>query len=186
MHKPTPPLTFAKYQSLCLRTKSELHPLSADLNYNDLLHSVLGMASELGEMLAKPKDRKEFGDFNWYFAIGMAAIDMTQWPITTRSDTPLIVLVEPLISIVKARLYYSKITSSYRTYNAFVNIASGIDSYAYAQGWDIQEIWCENIEKLKVRYPDKFTIEHAVERKDMKNANDGRVSCANNDDFVAG
>lgn len=166
---PTNGLTFAQYQLLCLRTKSDVVPIDRTWPFevNDMLHAVLGMSSELGEMLAKPKDRKEFGDFNWYFAIGMAAIDMTQWPTTMRSDTPLIVLVEPLISIVKARLYYHKITSASRTYNAFINIASGIDSYAYAHEWDIQEIWYENIEKLKIRYPDKFTVEHAIERKDM-------------------
>jgi NTP pyrophosphatase (non-canonical NTP hydrolase) len=116
------------YQKLCQRTKStKLYTQDIDGSNQvsntqnpttDILHSMLGLASESGEFVdpfkrslfyGKAIDHvnldEEIGDFLWYIAI-----------------------------------------------------------YAEARGTTIEEIAEKNINKLMVRYPDKFTEDNALNR----------------------
>ena len=130
---PEEPYSMLQYQRDAQRTKSEqfhvpkaadgphIHEIMIQLPHcptHDLIHAIIGIATEAGEFLdpikklifyGKPLDLvnldEEAGDLLWYLAI-----------------------------------------------------------YAEARGTTIPELARRNIEKLRVRYPDKFTSSHALER----------------------
>lgn len=120
------------------RTRSERNPLDVDENISAILHAIMGISTEGGELLdvfkknlfyGKPLDHvnldEEIGDVLWYIAIYCNA---------------------------KARMINAR------------NEADGMGDTSRS-GHDVwQEIMNTNIEKLRARFPQKFNEVNALVR----------------------
>lgn len=153
--------------------------LSLKLN---LAHMNLGVGSELGELvnctgtelkvrIDKTNLKEELGDIYWYVSNYCYLRNITPPVGEIVNDLPEDKCFELLLHSVGELLNNTK---RYIAYNAelilskemeiIYNIYSAINLFEKVYGLDGDEIRKLNIHKLKVRYPDKFTEEAAVNR----------------------
>jgi NTP pyrophosphatase (non-canonical NTP hydrolase) len=175
------------YQKLALRTESS--STSANKNFR-LLHAAMGLVTEVSEYTYESDTtidlKEEIGDCFWYIAIGCSAIklnieDISEQPIgddyiikprffkrqppTLTGADSLIYWSAFLLDKMKRHLYYNEELD-------LEGIAMVLGQIVYdllGEAGDHLEIILEkNIEKLKKRYPKKYTDEHAINRDTNK------------------
>lgn len=156
-------LTIQEYQKLAKRTCPSLGTLD-----QDYLHMVLGIITEIGEILdifkkkiayKKPIDLvnlgEELGDLSWYivnyltFSEKNVNYDLYDEDVKIDSEEGVIENYQYILTFNIPDIHYILYTS--KRVADFYNL-------------DFEEILYKNIEKLKVRYPDKFTEEAALNR----------------------
>lgn len=180
------------YQKLSVRTLAELDlnkPWITPKLLNEI-HMVLGIESEMGEIIEVTINKtvfdkihleEEFGDFLWfftnYFTINETVIpfnfnqkdfDLAHGSCFDPSAKSSLLKWDKLISdftnIYKGVLAYNKPINA----EELGNILSMIYLYFcyFVQLWniDIERVMQNNIDKLKLRYPDKFNVENALSR----------------------
>lgn len=166
-----------KYQKAAFRTNANL-----DSQGENLRHMMLGMATEIGELvdvfkkwMAYGKEidwknvKEECGDFNWYVAgyaefteldldASIAKMSNSYHP---KVEDVGIILDEMIVSMGKFASSYKTpllaIEHLRRLLTAFFHFLSHYD----IDYWRLLE---NNIEKLQTRYPEKFTTHHATQR----------------------
>lgn len=181
-------LSYDEYQEGVGRTAA---PLATKLLED--IHYVLGLSTELGEMeiplynlIHGDKDlvdttnlKEEFGDYLWYFAslCNNHNIKLNELSITTVS----IVRVRNYETLIEALTFFKYYTCEIEdlfkkrlAYNREINekvllqyLALVFDSLLYilrALMFNINSIMYNNIYKLKVRFPEKFTDVNANNR----------------------
>ena len=71
-----------------------------------------------------------------------------------------------LLSSIKKSLFYGSPADNVNIREEIGDLMWYIQNLCTERGWDLEEILSENIRKLQVRYPEKFTPEHAPLRLD--------------------
>ncbi len=178
----------SQYVQDSLRTKSA--NFQPDSIHPDLIHAILGIQTQSAQLLqAAKKDRideinvaEQIGDICWYLAIAYAHFGtvmndnyyvqpkISQAYLNTQINervANLNILSGKLIDILKRSMYYGKgkETPSIKNIESIidevwiqcVNLASDI-------GYNIDDIMNTNINKLKTRFPDKFSTQNVFNR----------------------
>lgn len=170
------------------RTESSKQPLHADTTAlgltNRMLHGIVGISTEMGEIVEAYQRTnidlvnvaEEIGDAYWYTAVLMDELGIV------RVDTPaglgaisacslpkqLVVQSAEMLDKCKKTMFYGKeydvealkeqVSRFYVTLGLFVDgLAEEIDVTK-------EKIWTINLNKLKIRYPEKFNLTDAEVR----------------------
>mgnify|MGYP001167364184 FL=1 len=157
-------MTYNEYQNLAVRTCKVY-----DDNNMNLLHMAVGLHSEyteLGDAILK-EDKinigEEIADHMWYLAVycHFAAIPfdvVVFWDEVPCTDH-LSMLTSKFVDVVKKKAIYGnrepKVWDLER--KLITNIISKLFTIAYAFDLDMPKLLENNIEKLKVRFPEKYT-----------------------------
>jgi hypothetical protein len=145
---------------------------------NDLIHGILGMVGEMGELKLATETGKlyeileEIGDFCWYGALVARAM---QWDMSLYLckdnfgnywANDMVQGVGQLAEHLKKWLMYGKPISDVQMLNAWCD-AMGAAVHR-AGDWDSfeNEVLKGNIDKLRLRFPEQFTEKAAIERAD--------------------
>lgn len=166
------------YIKLALRTEATENTV---LREPRLMHAAIGIMTETVELLlaAYNEDRvntkEEIGDILWYLAIGCdemcCTLDevrqiATASPIELETN-PVKLLVETaaeILDTLKRNTFYATTVDHITLGTHFANALVILDWICEDEGWDLSEIQERNIEKLRVRFPEKFTQEQAENR----------------------
>lgn len=161
-----------------------------------LLHAVLGISSEIGELRGAEKDPvnfvEELGDILWFCALAYHALRlefiplskptrrhvMVAWSFESREATmrAMTFTVGDLCSHVKAYIYYGRALDREAFLISLASIVIRVNVLCEKQDTCVQEVMEINQKKLRARFPDKFTAECAntrdleVERKVLEDA----------------
>lgn len=167
-------MTFTEYQSESQRTCPSLGDLRVDIS-----HMVLGINSEINELqdAIAIKDivniSEEIADTHWYISnmCRMRGYDYDALRVfstvpTGLNSNGLINMLYREISllqdVVKKNIAYGK-SHNDEVYH-LGRICWALSDLAKRKGIDIHQALFKNIEKLKARYPEKFTTENALNR----------------------
>lgn len=169
-------LTLTEYLPLAVRTRAKLPSYK-----EDLMHMVIGMSSEINElvMALNLKDAvniaEELADIQWYFAnyCDLTSDSIEKYEQNTNRDYAdnyhiylglLTHNISVLNDLVKKHAVYNKelnIDEQMRTLNGLQIAIHGICS---CLNLDIESALYKNIEKLKVRFPEKYSDYNANNR----------------------
>lgn len=156
-------MTIEQYQIECKRTCPGLGSRE-----KDLLHMKLGIITEVGETLDIFKKNLAYGKPIDYVNLGEELADIC-WYVCNYLN-----FIKRIVSFDTYHLDY-KLTNEDDVYEAFDEILSeiGIDEnlllfnikcIAEFYNLNFEQLLERNIEKLKIRFPDKFTKEQALNR----------------------
>lgn len=156
-------MNFKQYQEDAKRTCPSLGS-----DKLDLCHMVLGMYSELEEYMNATDDvnrSEECSDINWYLANyctfrGYSLDDLYNEELY--NGFSFVINVAKLQDLIKKYIAYGKDINTVVEIELLESIAHNI-MHMY-RGIDIFRSLQNNIDKLKVRYPEKFTEECAINR----------------------
>jgi hypothetical protein len=168
-------MDWIEYKSLSEKTMStEFH---CDNQVENLIHGVTGILTELDELFGWNNEfnkMEEVADVFWYLALIDRELKLNlQMPNYTKGFTQItsesLVFQSFRISInlldsLKKKLFYNKNinfdTFSVQTKSVFENMCT----FCFINNIQIDSILDTNIEKLRVRFGDKFTTERAINR----------------------
>jgi hypothetical protein len=174
------------------RTESSLMPLADSVTElgltNRMYHGIVGICTELGEIVeAYEKSEVDFvnvaeeiGDAYWYTAVLFDELNITEDDVkdmkvisTNMTSLPLFLVAQgaEMLDKTKKTMFYGK---KYSTdllkeqiivfYISLGMCVNGLDSYLDVTK---EKIWEINLNKLKIRYPEKFNLNDA-EVRDLK------------------
>jgi len=165
-------MTLAEYIKEAVKTESTLNPLTKEVNERGLssrtLHGVLGIQTELMELEVAFRNMdavnavEEIGDVLWYLAILADEYDIREFDKEiTVDDTA---ALNDILDMVKRTLFYGKeldkelmIKFIKSNLNLFAEMCGDLDV-------PVELAMKTNINKLAIRYPDKFKEEDAENR----------------------
>ena len=162
-------MTIREYQKEALRTSASLGDLKLDLS-----HMTLGLMSELveyNEAVDEVNSREELADIMWYVANycsfrGYDLYELTESSLNMFAEekdffTKLTLHISSLSDLVKKYVAYGKEIDTILEMEFIGALAKLILDYPiFNSKRDLQN----NIDKLKIRYPEKFTTENAINR----------------------
>lgn len=146
-----------------------------------LMHGILGMSGEAGEIAScdskadnfEDSLQKEIGDWMWYFATAAKALDKSIAEIFASglaiySDQVVHIAISSgiMIESLKKWLYYGKPMDMLEIEKAMANACAWVWEIADCDEDNLQDILKGNIEKLQKRFPTKFTAADAIARVD--------------------
>lgn len=134
--------------------------------------------------------REEIGDVMWYI---MAIVRPEGWDLenipyeeqSVRSMSPnyfpmsistetirgimgIVTEAGELMDALKKTMFYGRDIDRDNVRKRINNIMQYIMVIMRSEGWDLEDIMQENIDKLKIRYPEQFTTELSIKRLDKK------------------
>jgi len=149
----------------------------------NLVHMVLGLAGELGEIvnctgtqlklkIDLPNLKEELGDIYWYLSNyctlrNVPIPDSHALKINIQTDDCfelLISSISDLVDLVKRYVAYGKDIEIPKEYETVYDIYSALFMFETTYNIDGDEIRQKNIDKLKKRYPEKFSNDLAINR----------------------
>jgi len=145
----------------------------------DLAHMVLGIFTEFEEYVNCTDDvnrSEECSDIMWYISnyCTFREWDLDDlWKNKNYNGNSFIINTSILQDIVKKFIAYNKKIDVEKEYNILTGLISNV--YDMYDGIDYEKSLENNINKLKVRFPEKFTEENAInrnleeERKQLEN-----------------
>ena len=169
---------------LVLSEKTMSTEFHCDIKEQRLLHSIIGMLTEIEELMDNYDEGKTFdpvniveeiSDVTWYLAIIGREYDIKypQLVVETKNSDPMGIILTliknscKLLDMIKKKLYYNKPMDE----DLFVLITKmimlNISDYAHCYDINIEKSFDINIEKLKSRFGEKFSSENAIDR-DLK------------------
>lgn len=173
-------MIWKEYLELSEKTLStEFH---CDEKHQKLLHSVIGVLTEVEELLdnhiddRRDKDSinilEEVGDITWYLAIigREFQIDYPQIIIKEKNNDPVRLILKiikntcKLLDMMKKKIFYNKTIDEMQFKNITHLVMLDLSDYMNIHDIDIQKSFDINIAKLKARYGDKFSSERAINR----------------------
>ena len=134
----------------------------------DLSHMALGILSEFEEYINCTDDvnkSEECSDIMWYISnyCTFREWDLDDlWKNKKPNNNSFIVNVSILQDIVKKFIVYNKKIDVEKEYQILTGLISNV--YDMYDGIDYEKSLENNINKLKVRFPEKFTEENALNR----------------------
>lgn len=158
-----------EYQELACRT----------LGSSDLAVLGLGLAGEAGELLEvvgdKEKSIKELGDVTWYMATLAHKIEMKLGDVALRTSA--VLAARPpvnglVISSSKVADHIKKVVGHGHALDKdlvvyrLAEILVYCDMFAEQHGFELELALQKNIDKLRARYPQGFSSEASINRKD--------------------
>lgn len=183
-------MTFKEYTPLAIRTECdygftfafcETAPVEPDgepLEWKRrwrLSHACIGLATEAFELLAtngRVNTKEELGDLCWYAAVGLDALGaeiagsighLTQASHEQLTSSICNASNSALDHLKKVMFYGIDMDGSFLV-SQFVSTLVFVDMLAIKNGWTLAEVLQANINKLRVRYPEKFSGENATNR----------------------
>jgi len=76
-----------------------------------------------------------------------------------------------LVDAYKKTVFYGKPLDTVNVKEEIGDILWYLAILCREHGWSFEEIMSENTDKLRLRYPEQFTTQDAIERKDKENEN---------------
>lgn len=186
-------MKFLEYVSLAIRTESwhsyldKSNLLIPELN-DRLVHSVIWMQTEVWEIFEalfinisdldnvdKVNLLEEIWDIMWYLAIWADNVWLDSLEFWNYSNEYKFSSIDEyayklneiciyLLDSTKKSLLYRKEFDLDLFKQRLISVFSIVWNYVEFLWWDLEQICITNIEKLKHRYPEKFTTEKAVNR----------------------
>jgi hypothetical protein len=169
-----------------LKTESSLSPLKEnDLISDRVLHACIGITTEAGELVKAVRQSKvvedkqvfdtvnlmeECGDIYWYLAILYKDIQQSfshKIPQKDKNSIPddvmdIAVITTEMLDVCKKGLFYGKIKIPLLNYKE--ELEQKVVNLLDKCGYDMEYTMKVNIDKLKARYPQKFSTEKAHTR----------------------
>jgi NTP pyrophosphatase (non-canonical NTP hydrolase) len=152
-------------------------------NLMDQVHCPIGMVTEIQELkeaqdlkpftddkvkLKNTNIREELGDILWYVANLERLIETPLYDLKGGfSPYPMEQLEQAaaeILDIYKKKLYYNRDIDYKKVQHLCKLVRAAVDSFAYLDKWTSEQLQQENIAKLKVRFPEKFTEDLANNR----------------------
>jgi NTP pyrophosphatase (non-canonical NTP hydrolase) len=165
-------MKFKEYRELAKRTLPDLG--SQMLNS---VHMVMGTASETYELYDaftvedKVNIKEEFADKLWYTANLINILDLDiEYDFDISIDdlfdipTGYIYIESRLLDIFKKQLVYGKAPDLNEVTNLVKGLLASYQEGLIVENIDASHIMTNNINKLKVRYPEKFEKDQAINR----------------------
>lgn len=162
------------YQPLALRTAPPKEGELLSWKQLQLVHALLGMTGELGEILNAEEDienlDEEIGDTMWYLALAADALhfELEELDKGYTSDDPyqdLPIAMSKFVDHIKRHLFYRTEIRTEECSKMLSDILGCLQSLSDLYGGRPFELsLTANIAKLSARYPEKFTEEAAVNR----------------------
>lgn len=189
----------ATYIAACQLTKSNLFitPIFADAPSKrltvDVAHAIMGLATEVGELFSSLDDgtnqTEEFGDILWYCAVyahsqGRFAFTPDQTEVFPDKEHHLPVFETALainsislelLDMVKKSTFYNREFDYALADHLFLDVYELIEKWTESRKIRISDLFEQNIDKLKTRFPDQFSADRAnnrdleSERKTLEN-----------------
>ena len=180
------PMNYIEFKSNAKRTFSSVTELYGNMNpelENKLqcLHCIVGIATEVDELEAALMKadmvnlKEEIGDIMWYVANYENALDQE---LSDLEDVLLLADAyniynlkessDKLLDLWKKKLFYNTDKHDSTIDNEFAYLKHSIVKFCNNSNFDITSIMETNIEKLKARYPDKFSTRNA-DNRDLDN-----------------
>lgn len=170
-------LTLEQYRKLTGRTLpnlDETYQTQSSLlpkGMLDNLHMVLGMESEIEELISSVDEvntLEEIGDIWWYLSnyANLNNYDIVISHFTRKKFNALLEIVSlthVLIDSTKKELAYKKPIDREKIQNTINELASFLNDYTIYMKVDLGTVFARNINKLYVRYPEKFNEFLALE-----------------------
>ena len=154
------------------------------------LHMTVGMNTEIGETVLclkmsntidKVNLQEEIGDILWYFAnyATVHDIDLSKYDFlyqgfyfeeeykkypNLRVYDLVLLHASDLLDYDKKQLAYRKSKDRLKVEKSFESLFQALADMFLTYGLDPYRAMQNNIDKLRVRYPEKFTTEHAINR----------------------
>lgn len=146
-----------------------------------LLHAVMGILTEVEELLDNHSEEnkaddvnraEEVGDILWYCSIIGREYNLTypQLIVRDKNSDPMSIVINiikntcKLLDMLKKKLYYNKEFNE----DAFISITKiimlHISDYCNYFSIPVEETFNVNINKLKARYGEKFSTDRAINR----------------------
>jgi len=152
-----------------------------ELRQPRLTHAAIGIMTEAVELsLAGYHNdlvniKEEIGDILWYVAIACDEMECTMDELRQIADVDARMIdaeagvllstnAADLLDIIKKNIFYGKDVDLVAAGRKIGNILLIIDRFAGNFHWTLDAIMALNIEKLRTRYPEKFTAEAAEDR----------------------
>lgn len=167
-------MTFAEYIPLAIRTESVRSSCSEQ---NRLLHAAMGVMTESVELMGftdQSNLAEELGDICWYIAIAMDTIEPVDFqPVSNRSfnnlgrEVIICNLCEQssyLLDMTKKNVFYGRQIDKVAFLQTCQLMLELVNSICNISSIQFTDVLAANIRKLRVRYPEKFTDESAVNR----------------------
>jgi len=172
------------YVEKAMRTKSEKY---FEVNH-DVEHGIIGICTEVSELAeCLPKNGyeldivnilEELGDICWYLAVSCNSYNWSWVDLNHTKRFPknvsdasfksvvidMFVISGAMLDSLKKAHFYNVPLKEDHIKTGMQNIYSCTKFIAELCGSDIKKIQEANIKKLRTRYPEKFTEEHAVKR----------------------
>lgn len=162
------------YQPLALRTAPPKEGCLVSWKQLQLIHAVLGINGEIGEILNAEDDLENFdeeiGDTMWYVALAADAISahLPSLDLGGLSDDPhndLQKAASELTDHLKRHLFYKTDLEEAKVKECLSDLLCCLQSLSLQFGGrSFDQTLAANIAKLKARYPEKFSEEAAVNR----------------------
>lgn len=173
-------MTLNEYQLLAKRTCPSLYEESNFGSFLDSAHMIYGMISEIPELLVAVTKhdlvnvQEEISDIMWYLANYCTFVNIKLQDIVIldgEKDTYGVTRIENVVHFIgeladlkKKELAYKKTFSYEKQVWVLQNLLYQINNLYKAYALNIYEGLEKNINKLKVRFPEKFDEEKAVNR----------------------
>lgn len=170
-------MKFNEYVQLAVRTESKVNPKTGStFSSNErMLHAGLGLATESGELLDAIKKemyygksldtvnvKEELGDLCWYLALAFDVLG-TIPQVGTLNDKfdayEQSIILNGLTTAFLLACHSQKIEL-----DPLVDILKRVICLCNAFGFTLADVMKTNIEKLMIRYPNKFEAEKALNR----------------------
>lgn len=161
-------MTLNEYQKLSERTCAPLGDIRMDLS-----HMILGMVSELNELHdANINDdvtnqSEELADLWWYIAnyCTFRGYNLEElYRNTTNTGFNLEYNISKLADIVKKHIAYNKEIDIDKERQILYDIIDSLDTIYKSLNINITKSLENNINKLKIRFPNRFNENHALNR----------------------
>lgn len=176
-----------QYVELAKRTES----IVSNINDIDLrlLHSSIGLATEIIELNKSIYDnkygennldiiniREEIGDCFWYIAIACDVLNLNFSDTIKNTNLQNItfdfqfyankseIIIGEILDICKRHIYYKKQWDKTILINLFKELIEELYKALIASGVSLEDELEKNIDKLRARYPEKYTDYHAINR----------------------
>jgi len=156
----------------------------------NLTHSLLGIVDEFGELrcaVDAVSSHEELGDLLWFIALGFCALDIPfnldprryvdgpgNHPVTDAWKCVQFSVSENLPELaanLKAYIFYGREFNRQQAITQFQHLCWGVYRACYLVGSEPAVIMRKNQEKLRARYPERFT-EEAANNRDLDKERD--------------
>ena len=164
------------YQKLALCTAPNPDPRTISPMDDQVFHGAIGLCGEIGEIYQsenKGNMAEEIGDCLWYIAIALhgAGYDMEDMEYSSvEINDPFfdLVIYSSMVADQAKRLVYYQAPLAHPFIVGIRSCLACLDELSEPTGFTMEEIMEKNIEKLKIRYPHKYSHESAIQRDTRK------------------
>lgn len=143
----------------------------------NMLHAIIGICTEASELLVAMgrsdlvNVKEELGDMFWY--IGLLCRDLCITDLVFHAEPEIeeegiVALSGRLLDMVKKGLFYNKPLDPVVVEDVLQIMVCKMCNIIYVYEWKIEDVWKENVDKLRKRYPHKFTTDLADKRLDKE------------------